>query len=303
MDWDGLRFVLALAREGNLTAAASSLAVTHTTVGRRLRALEDELGVQLFARTPDGYVPTVAGQDLREVAERLEGEVLAAQGRVLGRDAELRGPLRVSTLDILFAGFHDAFRSFLVRYPSIALTVTAPDDQVSLPRREADVVLRLTNDPPPYLVGRKVGKVQFATYVAAELAERVGPEATYADFPWISWDDRLGPSWLDQWLAEHAPDARVVMRTDGNLTVIHTCVRQGIGAHFLACFAGDADPDLRRIGEVQTRFARDLWLLTLPELRHNTRVRAFMDHMDEAIRAQRAALAGEVPELSRPTGA
>ena len=292
MEWDALRFVLALAREGSLTAAAASLEVTHTTVGRRLRALEEELGVQLFARTPDGYVPTTAGEDLREVAERLEGEVLSAQGRVLGRDAQLRGPLRVSTLDILFRYFHAAFRSFLDRYPAVALTVTAPEDQVSLPRREADVVLRMTNDPPPYLVGRKVGRIQFAAYVSRALAERAGPDAGYADYPWIGWDDRLGPSWIDQWLDAHAPGARVVMRTDGNFSVISTCVRQGVGAHFLACFEGDADPQLCRVGAVQSQFARDLWLLTLPELRHNTRIRAFMDHMDDAVRPELAAMAG-----------
>jgi len=293
VDWDDLRYVLAVRRAGSLSRAAANLGVTHTTVGRRVRAIEQRLGVQLFDRTPEGYVPTAAGQDIGEVAERLEDEVLSVEGRVLGRDAELRGQLRVSTLDFIFAHYHAAFCSFIERYPSVELTVTAPEDEVSLTRREADVALRMSNSPPESLVGRKVGRIEFAVYASEALAERVGPDASYGDFPWISWDERLTASWLDAWLAQHAPGAKIVLRMDGSTPVLRTCVSAGIGVHFLPCFEADADPSLRRVGKVQTEFGRDLWLLTLPDLRSNTRIRAFMDHMEEALRPSRAALAGK----------
>lgn len=296
VDWDDLRYVLAVRRAGSLSQAATSLGVTHTTVGRRIRAIEEQLGVQLFDRTPEGYVSTVAGQDIAEVAERVEDEVLSVEGRVLGRDAQLRGQLRVSTLDFIFAHFHAAFSSFVARYPSVQLTVTAPTDQVSLTRREADVALRMSNSPPEYLIGRKVGRIEFAVYASKTLAERIGANASYGDFPWISWDERLTPSWLDPWLAQHAPGAKVVLRTDGSTSVLRKCVSAGIGVHFLPCFEADADPSLRRVGKVETDFGRDLWLLTLPDLRGNTRIRAFMDHMEEALRASRAAMAGTGPQ-------
>ncbi len=292
MDWDDLRYMLAIRREGSLSGAGASLGVTHTTVGRRLRAIEQRLGVPLFARGPEGFVPTAAGIDLAEVAERVEGEVLSVEARVLGRDAQLRGSLRVSTLDMLFTHFHAAFRSFIARYPSVELTVTAPEDEVSLTRREADVALRMSNTPPPYLVGRKVGRIEFAVYASAELMERVGADGGYEDYPWISWDERITPRWLDDWLAQCAPEAKVVMRMDGRTAVLRRCVIEGIGVHFLPCFEGDAHPDLRRVGPVHREFGRDLWLLTLSELRHNTRIRAFMDHMEQALRAHRAAMAG-----------
>src|SRR5689334_14747142 len=112
MDWDDLRYVLAISRDRTLSRAAVSLGASHTTVGRRVRALELKLGVRLFDQTPDGFMPTAAGQDIAEVAERMEGDMLSLEGRVLGRDARLQGRLRVATMDILFRRYHAAFSSF-----------------------------------------------------------------------------------------------------------------------------------------------------------------------------------------------
>ncbi len=287
MDWDDLRYVLAISRDQTLSRASISLGVTHTTVGRRLRTVEQALGVRLFDRTPDGFTPTAAGQDIAQVAERLEGEVLSLEGRVLGRDAQLQGTLRVSTLDLLFRCHHAAFSSFMARYPSIELTVTSTDEEVSLTRREADVALRMTNAPPEHLVGRKLGRVEFAVFASRALVERVGVDAPYDAFPWLHWDERLNMRWLDQWLAKHAPKATIAMRVGPGTPMLRQAILAGIGVHFLAEFEGASDPELRRIGPIDPSFGRDLWLLTLPDLRHTNRIRAFMDHMDECVRAAR----------------
>jgi DNA-binding transcriptional LysR family regulator len=292
MEWDDLRCVLAVVRERSLTSAAASLGVSHTTVGRRVRALEETLGVRLFDRTPDGFVPTTAGHDIAEVAERMEGEVLSLEGRVVGRDAQLRGKLRVATMDILFHRFHGGFSSFAARYPSVELTIAASDTEVSLARREADVALRMSSSPPGYLVGRKVGRIEFAVYGSKALVRRIGARASYGDYPWIHWDERLDMRWLDEWLAKNAPGARIAMRVDVGSLLLRQAIAAGIGVHFLACFEGDADPGLRRIGPIAAGYGRDLWLLTLPDLAATARIRAFMDHMDDHVRANRAALAG-----------
>src|SRR3954469_15742025 len=86
LDWDDLRFFLALARHGSLSLAAKHLHVAQSTVGRRLASLEASLGVRLLNRTPEGYVPTLAGQDIRERAQRLEVEALSLERSVGGRD-------------------------------------------------------------------------------------------------------------------------------------------------------------------------------------------------------------------------
>lgn len=283
VDWDDLRYVLAVSRDQSLSRAATSLGVTRTTVGRRIRMFEERLGVRLFDRTPDGFTPTVAGQDISVVAERMEVDVLSLESRVLGRDAQLSGALRVSTLDFLFAAHCKAFSTFSDAHPSIELTVNVKDEAVSLVRREADVALRITNNPPEGLVGRKVARMRFAVYGSRELVERIGPDAEYADYPWLGWDDRI-KSELDGWMRRHAPGARVVLRTDGNPMVIKRAIEGGIGVHPFSIVEAEAQPGLVRIGPIIEEFSRDLWLLTLPDLRTNVRVRAFMDHMDSAMR-------------------
>lgn len=296
MDWDELRYVLAIARDRTLLRAAATLGVAHTTVGRRLKSLEDQLGVQLFNRTPEGLIATAAGQDLVAVAEHVEGEVLSVEGRVLGRDAQLQGKLRVSTVDTLFCGFESCFTSFMARYPSIDLTVTTPSERVSLSRREADVVLRLSNTPPENLVGRKVGHVQFAVYAGQTLVDRVGDGAPLGDYPWIGWDGGENWRWFEGWLAENASDAKIVLRMEYKALLVAHAIRAGIGAQILPCFLADPDPLLHRIAPLDETFRLDLWLLTLPELRTNSRVRAFTEHMADALSAHRAALTGEGSE-------
>lgn len=283
MDWDDLRITLAVARGLTLSAAAAKLGVSHTTVGRRLRAMEERLGVRLFDATPEGFKPTPAGLDAVAVAEGVEAEILSLEGRVLGRDARLTGSLRVATMDLLFRLHRPTFSSFIERYPSVALTVSASDEEVSLTRREADVALRLTNAPPENLVGRRVGPVPFAVYASRALVARVGEDAPLGAFPWIHWDERLNARWFDGWLERFAPGARVTLRLDVSNAAMHEVIAAGVGAQFLACAEGDADPSLVRIGPAESGAARDLWLLTLPELRSTPRVRAFMDHVLESL--------------------
>ncbi len=290
VNWDDLRYVMTVGRERTLNRAAKVLGVTHTTVGRRLRTIEDRLGVQLFERTPDGFVPTAAGLEVSDAAERVENEVQVVERQVLGRDARLRGRLVVSTLDIFLDGMVEGFASFAERHPSIELTVTTPTDHVSLVRREADVALRMSSTPGDDLVGRRLGRVAFAPYASRTLSDRLGPNAALGDFPWISWDDPPLAQWFDAWLTQHAPGSRVALRIDENFLTLRRCVQAGVGAHLLPCFTAERDPALHRIGPVDRALVQDLWLLTLPELRTNVRVRAFMDHMEETLRS----LAGEL---------
>ena len=291
MDWDDLRYVLAVSRDQSLSVAGSRLGVSHTTVGRRVRAIEDALGVRLFDRTPDAFVATAAGQDIADVAEKVEAEVLLLEGRVLGRDAQLQGRLRVATMDMLFHKFLRGFSSFMTRYPSVDLTVTSSEDAVSLLRREADVALRLTNKPPEYLVGRRVGRVSFCVFGERRLVERIGADAHYDEFPWLHWDERLDMRPIDEWLQKNAPKATIAMRigTSGG-TALRETIATGIGVHFLATFEGDDDPRLARIGKPTKQFDHDIWLLTLADLRNTNRVRAFMDHLEDHVRGTEVGL-------------
>lgn len=289
MHWDDLRYALAISRGRTLSAAAEHLGVSHTTVSRRLRALEERLGVTLFDVRPEGYVATAAGEDLVAVAARVEGESLALERRVQGRDDRPAGPLRVSAMELVFRAFRGAFGEFVAAHPGVSLTVTATDDELSLTRREADVVLRLNNTPPEHLVGRRLGAMQFDVYAARSLQARIGVDAPLGAYPWIRWDERLDMGWLDAWLAQHAPGAATALRVDVSAAAMHELIASGVGVQFLACLEGDADPSLVRVGPRDPFARRDLWILTLPELQQSPRVRAFIDHLAERVRAALAA--------------
>ena len=281
MNWDDLRYILAVHRAGNLTNAATTLGVSRTTVGRRLRALEEHLDARLLEVMQEGVQLTSSGLELVEIAQKMESHLHDAQGRILGQNLELQGSLRVTLLDFIYEGLVDVFASFIETYPNVELTVVITDEMVSLRRREADVAIRLSNDPAASLVGRKLGKLNFAVYGARALVERVGEAQPLNAYPWIHQDERTDTRWFDQWLKVHAPGAKVVLRQD-HYSVRRASVQAGLGLCLLPCFDGDRDPNLVCLGHHLFDEARHLWILTLDELRANLRIRTFMAHVHQA---------------------
>jgi len=288
MDWNDARFALALARHGTLSAAAAALSTSHTTVARRVQALEDDVGSALFAKHGGQFVVTDAGADLVETAERLEGEVSRLQTRIRGQDTQLQGELRVATMDILVPQLTPVLQSFQRKHPDVDVTLIVGDDHASLERRDADVAVRMTNTPDDHLIGRVVGEVPFAVYAQKQLAKRVqGRRKTPAPlerFPWLHWDKRLHMAWLDGWLEAQAPGAQIALRVDVSSSVLQELVASGVGVHHLACHMGDADARLVRIADVDARWTRKVWLLHLRELRQQRRLRAFVAHVVGALR-------------------
>lgn len=292
--WDDLRYVLAVAREGTLSRAAERLGVNHSTVSRRLSALSDQLGVRLFERMPDGYVPTPAGEDVVRVAARLEDDVLSLEGRVLGRDAELRGPLLVTTTDLLARLLIPDLKEFCQRYPKIDLEISVDYGVANLGKREADVAVRLTNQPPEHLVGRKVGRMEFALYGAAPLLAKHGRKAPLGSMPWLAWSERVGAKLTEEWMRQHVPQARIVLRVD-HAVPLFDAMRAGLGIAFLPCIHGDRDPALQRLRPVQEGFGMDIWILSHMDLKASARVRAFTHFAAEVFANESHGFLGILP--------
>lgn len=278
MNWDDLRYVLALSRRKTLTGVAQEFGESHSTVGRRMRAIERKLGTRLFDQMSAGFCVTEAGQEVADAAERVETEVLGLQARIVGQDAKLQGKLRVATQDALFSIYGQAFATFVQRYPGIELTVVVSDNTSSLTRREADIALRLTSAPPDELVGRRICDIEFAPYASKALVAQLGPSATLNDYPWLHLDEGNGKKWLDEWLSVNAPHAHVAMRISATTPSLREAIANSTGVFFQCTMEGDKDPRLQRIGPVLHDQIQGCWLLTLPELRRTRRVAAFMDH-------------------------
>jgi len=289
MNWDDLRFLLAIVRAPTLTEAAKSLGVTQTTVTRRLTVLEEQLGVRLVSRTSQGIVVTDLGHAVASAATDIEERVAALDRMLLSRDDSLDGRLRVATVDMV--AHYDAalFHSFNERYPGITLELSTGIDTRDLGRDEADIAIRWTNNPSEPLVGRRIGPVPYAIFASQDLVDRVGADAPLEAFPWLAWMSNLDAVITAPWMREHTPKDRIVGRYDSALS-LHAAVRAGLGAAFMPCmYAGE---DLVCLRPTEPRFEYDVWLLVHPEARAAARVRAFLDHASDYYKARTREGAG-----------
>ncbi len=285
MDWDDLRFALAVSETGSLAAAARQLGVNHTTVLRRVHGLEAKLGVRLFERLATGYAPTVAGTEALEVAGALGATVDTLERRLAGRDLRLSGPLRVTTVDTLVITIlMPHLAAFRAEHPDVTLEIVVSSAIANLTKRDADVAIRAAVAVPDTLVGRRVCDLPFAVY-------GLGANASLAQGPWIGLDDSLAESAVAQWLRGLPPSARIACRVDSMLAA-REAVRAGLGIALMPCHLGDTTPGLVRLGPPVPEVRPSLWLLTHEDLRRTARVRAFLDFMARRLLADRDLLEG-----------
>ncbi len=153
LDWNDLRYFLAIARAGTLAGAAQTLGVNHSTVFRRLNAFEDRLGVRLFERLPEGYVSTSEGEEIRRHAEAVDDSINALARTVAGRDYRLSGRIRLTTAASLASDYVAGYLlQFRHSHPDITVEIATGDNDFDLTRREADVALRATQIQPVLMV-------------------------------------------------------------------------------------------------------------------------------------------------------
>lgn len=291
IDWDNVRYFLAVARAGSVRAAALNLGMNHSTVLRRIAQLEERLGTQMFEKLPSGYHVTTAGEEVRELAEQMEASSHQLETRILGRDQSVRGLLRVTLAPTLATHLlMPDFAEFARMHPEIEMDILSSGDLANLTNREADVAVRVVYDRkslPPNLHGLKGPDVFGAIYMARDLltASRDGmPDSVR----WIVISAHGIPHWVKE---ADVPAAGVPFRvTDAEAQVV--AVRQGVGVTTLPCFVGDADPSLVRVPGTGLHMYGTLWTLTHGETRKTKRVRLFTAFLADRLAAQRALLEG-----------
>ncbi len=294
-NWDDLRYFLAIARDGSLAGAARTLQVNHSTVFRRLNALEESSGVRLFERLPTGYRLTEAGEDLLESAANV-GEIMDdLSRRLVGRDYRLSGTIRLTTTDTLAESFlHPLLKKFNSLHPEIVLEVATNNLFFDLGRRDADVALRPADEAPQHLLGRNLATVAWALYGSISyLGERKAPrtEQELAQHAISCGDDSLAGVPAVRWLRARVPEGAIVYRAS-SFSAQFAAAKAGFGVALLPCVLADSTPELTRvIGPIEP-LASGLWLLTHTDLRDTVRIRAFMEFLTEAIQEERARLAG-----------
>ena len=294
-DWDDIRFFLAVACGGNLSAAGRLLGVRHTTVLRRLDALESRLGLQLFERRSAGYTATAAGEEILTAARRVEDEILGMTRRLAGRDTPLSGTVRLSASDDLADALLPPILAGLRRrHPGIELELNVANGFIHLTRRAADIALRSGDQPSDTVVGRHIADIAFAVYGERKFVGSRPPLVRASDLiheNLLAPDDSLVHGSVVRWLRQVVPGSRGIYRSNSYAHLMIAC-STGMGFAVLPCFLGDTVPDLVRALPPQQAMRSPLWLLTHPDLANTAAIRAVTEFLASAIMAKKILLEG-----------
>jgi len=291
IDWDDVRYFLAVARGGSVRAAAERLGVNHATVLRRIAQLEERLGARMFEKLPSGYRLTDAGDEVLAFAEQMEASSNQLETRVFGRDQSVRGLLRVTLAPPLATHLlMPDLADFARLHPEIEMAILSSPGPVNLTNREADVAIRVVyqrSTLPPNLHGLKGPDLFGGVYISRALlaAKRAGAPDSVR---WIVVNIHGIPDWAHE---GEVPTAAVPFRiTDAGAQI--AAVRQGLGMTTLPCFVGDSDPLLARVPGTPLHKHGTLWLLTQGETRKTKRVRLFTEFISRRLAAHAPLLAG-----------
>jgi DNA-binding transcriptional LysR family regulator len=260
------------------------LAVKHTTVARRISALEEQLGSRLFDRLPAGYAMTQVAENLYPHALSMEEIAQAADREVFGMDTQLSGTLKLTaSYDVFSRLLTPKLQQFTDQYPGIDLELLSSTSLADLASRQADIALRLTPKPPEYLVGREVLPLRHGVYASSNYLKK-----KRATEKLILWEhDRDMP----EWVSDHFSGARVVARTTEIMTMVDA-VKNHMGLARMPCYVADSEPSLRRFDVALTPSIWGVWVLSHVDLRSTARVRVCREFLINIIQQQRELIEG-----------
>ena len=283
LDWNDLRYIVAVARSLSAAAAARELGVSHATVLRRIQALEQGVGTPLFYRRTTGYELTEAGQQLAEVGASIEGAMTRTRRAIDGNTNELAGTVRFTTTDSLAGALMPpVLKRFRDQYPDIKVEMIATNARLDLDRRDADVALRPTRQPPDSWVGTPLGDLKLGLYAAADYVDR-RKTRDWRSFDWVVPSGPLSQRPVVQWLNSQVSEDHKVMTADSFIAMRELAL-EGAGATILPHFMGRHERFVL-LDVLPGETSATVWLLTHVNLRHTRRINVFMQHVAEAVRA------------------
>ncbi len=294
LEWNDLAVILAICRAESLSGAARTLGQNHSTVFRKINAIEGKTGVRFFERYPHGYFMTDAGELAMRYAERIENEFHALGREVLGQDMRLQGRVRVTCSEGIATHIVPGIAAAFCRInPEVSIDLVAGAESLDLTRGEAEVAIRATPKPPETSFGRKVCDFRFALYSSPRYLERNG-KTPLPERAWCLLDGTI--AWLVPmiWKQREHAERRTAFKSRSTLAVLNAAA-EGMGMTLLPCYLADADDRLVRVSDTIAHLDMELWILTHPDLRHTARVRALMAFLSESLTRQKDLFAGRTP--------
>lgn len=289
--WDGFRYFLAVARTGTLSAAAASLRIEHTTVSRHIRLLEEELRVQLFHRSNQGYQLTEAGARFLHKVESVESAVVSAQV-MADENVEIAGTVRVGAPD----GFGTVFLAPLLgeltrKHPRLSVELFAIPRQFSLSKREADIAITLSVPQQARVVSRRLVDYSLYVYGSKAYLESADPIETREDMqshPFITYSEELVFSPEVDYLGSIGPDVTTHIRSMSLVAQAYAAMG-GAGLVILPVFSEKNFPNLVPVLPEQVTLTRSFHMHIHEDHKRTPHIRTVADFIVDKI-AENSAL-------------
>ncbi len=273
LSWDDIRYFLALARTGSLSAASRQLGVEHSTVSRRAGQLERALSVRLFDRLARGWTLTVEGQTLLEQAQAVEQEILGLRRAASGIDT-LSGTVRLSAPPMILSHWIlPGLRRVQKDHPGLKLDLVGERREADMVRAEADIAVRLGQPTGPDLVAQPLGQVAYGLFGLPEEIARPIEDRCY-----IGFDDSIPGLPQKLWLDAEASSGRFSLVSNDMATMLQAALA-GFGIALLPEFLASLHPQLTRCLPRTQPPVRPLFLVMHPDTRRSQRVRLVADHV------------------------
>ena len=268
-----------------MSGAGRALGVRHTTVARRIQALEQHMGTRLFDRSRSGYSMTQAAENLFDDVLKLEEKIQHVDHKTSDQDAALAGLLKLTVAhDLANRLIVPEIGKFLDAYPKIELQLLMTTGLIDLAAREADIAIRMTPSPPEYLVGRELMKLRHGIYGTEEVLNNLSEPVNVILFR----------SEIDHpaWVTDNFINAKAALHVD-DVSTMAVVTKNGIGIAKMPCFIGDTEPALRRL-DVEIQLSTwGIWILNHVDLRATARVRACKDFLQDTLESKRHLIQGD----------
>lgn len=291
LEWSSLQSFLAVARAGRLTLAALQLGINHSTLSRRIVALEAALQARLFDRAATGYALTAQGERLLEHAQEMESTAFAIVSEIAGASRRIAGSVRVGAPDGFGTFFlADILGRLSADHPQLAIQLVTLPRVFNLTRREADIAISLARPDHGRLHARKLTDYELGlygsqAYLSCNLAPQHGRDLGRHRL--IGYIDELIYARELDYLPLIADDLHPGL-TSSNLATQLAATRAGHGLCVLPCFMAQDDPLLRRVLTDHVAVIRSFWLIVHADLRKLARVSVTADFIADQTRAARA---------------
>lgn len=281
MNWDDLRYVLAVADHGTVSSAARELGVSHATVLRHVASFEADHNGQVFDRGPTGYQVRDDRRRVIEAARDVAQAVGTVDRLMHGSRAPMRGRVRISSTDsmcrFILPGAVLRMREVA---PELQLDLLSSNQHVDIARLQADISVRPTHTLPEDMVGDPVAEMAFHAYATPEAPER-----------WLGLQGPLGRAAVGQWMQKDIDPGTIISGSD-SFVVLAELAQLGLGHAALPAFVGDRYPALRRCPGRMPDLRVPLWIATHVDLNDSPRIRRVRDQLADHLRGCASQLSG-----------